>query len=251
MNWLLLTLLAAVAESQVVVRRGRSFVGVDPSALTPAGDFKPATTDAYDLGETTTPLRWRYANLSRGVVITHSATTSGVRSAFVFTGAADTGRTASTAQPDVLINGARTVTWATGALTAQSMVEIRPQTMAFVGASTVTHAATVDILDAPTAGTNATFTNSYALRVRAGRAHFGGTVTTASSLAVGGAFGCNGTSPPAQPSTIAEISVAGAAALDGSDTVGKAALLARIQALETAVNALTAMARGNGLVAAS
>ena len=111
-----------------------------------------------------------------------TAGTSGVRTALSVVGAADTGRTTGTAQPDVLINGQRTVAWATGAITAQAMVEVRAQTIAFAGASVVTHAATVDIDNAPTAGTNATFTNSYALRVRAGRSHFGGLVTMGDDL---------------------------------------------------------------------
>lgn len=177
MSAALFYLLAVLRDGQVLQRSGRKIIGVDPGALAPAGDFEPATTDAYDLGETSTPKRWRIANLSRGVAITHGVLTSGVRTAIAFTGAADTGRTTGTAQPDVLLNGQRIVTWATGAITAQAMVEIRAQTIAFAGASVVTHAATVDIDAAPTAGTNATFTNSYALRVRAGRAHFGGAVT--------------------------------------------------------------------------
>ncbi len=43
MNWLLLTILGAVAEGEVLIRRGRSIVGADPSELTPAGSFTPAT----------------------------------------------------------------------------------------------------------------------------------------------------------------------------------------------------------------
>lgn len=176
MNWLLLTILGAVAEGEVLIRRGRSIVGADPSELTPAGSFTPAATDSYDLGETSTPLRWRYANLSRGVVITHAVTTSGVRTALTITGAADTGRTASTEQSDVYLNLGRTVTWATGALTNQRFVRIAAPTIAFAGASTVTNASTVYIEGAPSAGTNATLTNSYALFVDAGRSRFDGAV---------------------------------------------------------------------------
>lgn len=331
---LLLALRAIMSDGQVLVRSGRRLIGVDPSSLTPAGNYAPATNDAHDLGETSTPKRWRFGNFSRGVAIVHGVSTSGVRTAISYTGAADTGRTASTAQPDVLFNGARIVTWATGAITSQSMVEVKAQTIAFAGASTVTHAATVDIDAAPTAGTNATFVNSYALRVRAGRAHFGGLVTmgddqtfakevnhvisveastttdtaggnltvragaagatnanggnlsldagakagsgTDGSISIGatnaeavtigrtgktttvgghcavtGRFGCNGVSPPAQPAVIAAITPTGAGGLDGADTVSKAVLLAAIQDLQAKVNQLSAMARGNGLVAAS
>lgn len=165
-----------VADGQVIKRSGNGFVGVDPGELQPAGDFEPVTTDAYDLGETSTPLRWRWANLSRGIAITHGVLTSGVRTAFTLTGAADTGRTASTEQKDVYWNLTRTVTWATGAITAQRFVHITAPTMAFVGASTVDDAATVCIAAAPTAGANATITRNHALWVVAGMSRFDGGV---------------------------------------------------------------------------
>ena len=110
-----------------------------------------------------------------------TATTSGAASVLVLTGAADTGRTASTEQTDVYVNLARTVTWATGALTTQRAVRITAPTLAFAGASTVTTAVTVDISGAPVAGTNATITNAYALRVASGSSLFSG------SVGVGGA----------------------------------------------------------------
>lgn len=112
---------------------------------------------------------------------------SGVRTAFTLTGAADTARTASTEQADFLYNGARTVTWATGALTTQRFARFVAPTIAFVGASTVTTAATVDISGAPVAGTNATITNSYALRVATGASFFGGAVALTPAAAAAGA----------------------------------------------------------------
>lgn len=169
-------LLAALRVGQVLTRVGKNLAGVDPSALTPAGDFKPATTDAYDLGETSTPKRWRYANLSRGLVVTHAATASGIRTALAFTGAADLARTASTEQPDVLINSARIVTWATGSLANQRFSKFMAPTIAFVGASTCAVAATVYIEGAPVAGTNATLTSSYALFIGGGRVRLDGPV---------------------------------------------------------------------------
>ena len=175
-----------VGDGKVLKRSGNTFVGVDPGELSPAGDFEPATTDAYDLGETSTPKRWRWANLSRGIAITHAVIAGSIRTAFTFTGAADTACTASTEQPDFYINGARTVQWATGALTTQRMIRVRAPTYAFVGASTITDAVTLDIDAAPTAGANATITNSYALRVVAGAVLFGG------SFAVTGAASFNG-----------------------------------------------------------
>jgi hypothetical protein len=83
-------------------------------------------------------------------------------------GVADTALTASTEAPDVNFNLGRTVQWSTGALTDQRFVKFLAPTIAFVGASTVTRAATVYIDNAPQAGTNATLTNSYALWVDAG-----------------------------------------------------------------------------------
>lgn len=172
----LFAILAALSPGQVLTRVGQNLKGVDPSALTPAGHFKPAATDTYDLGETSTPLRWRYGYFSRGVVITHAVTTSGVRTALTVTGAADTGRTAGTEQSDVYLNFGRTVTWATGAITNQRFLRISAPTIAFAGASTVTNAATVYIEGAPVAGTNATITNAYALFVDEGRVLFDGPV---------------------------------------------------------------------------
>lgn len=51
------------------------------------------------------------------------------------TGSANTTQTASTEVPDIDINLAQTVQWATGALTTQRAVKIQPPTLGFVGAS--------------------------------------------------------------------------------------------------------------------
>lgn len=116
------------------------------------------------------------------LTIAPAVSASGVRTALTLTGAADTGRTASTEQSDVYLNLARTVTWATGAITDQRAVRITAPTLAFVGASTVTNAATLYIDRAPQAGTNATITNAYALWVDAGKARFDGPVLINNSL---------------------------------------------------------------------
>jgi hypothetical protein len=116
-----------------------------------------------------------------GLTLNPFAETSGSRAVLTVRGAADTGVTASTEQSDVYFNLARTVTWATGALTTQRAVRIAAPTYAFAAASTVTTAVTVDISGAPVAGTNATLTNSYALRVASGPSLFSG------SVGVGGA----------------------------------------------------------------
>lgn len=90
---------------------------------------------------------------------------------------ADTALTASTECVGVQVGGdtsAATVTrqFATGALALQrENVFVKP-TYAFVGASTLTTAATVAITGAPAAGTNATITNALALYVQAGECSF-------------------------------------------------------------------------------
>ena len=107
-------------------------------------------------------------------VITPAVMTSGVQSVLTVTGVADTGQTASTEKVDVNFDFNRTVQWATGALTTQRAFVVRAPTYAFVGASTITNAATVAISGAPIAGTNATLTNTVALWVQSGTSRFDG-----------------------------------------------------------------------------
>lgn len=80
--------------------------------------------------------------------------------------------TASTEHIDVLLDMNRAgndVQFSTGALATQRSVLVKRPRYAFVGASTITNAATLAIDAAPEASTNATITNSYALWVQAGR----------------------------------------------------------------------------------
>ncbi len=93
-----------------------------------------------------------------------------------YTAAAHTTLDALTEAIDINFNLARTVQFATGALTTQRAYLIQAPTYAFVGASTLTNAATLAISAAPTAGTNATITNTYAFWVQAGAARFDGRV---------------------------------------------------------------------------
>lgn len=87
---------------------------------------------------------------------TQTAATSGTPTAISFVGAAHTGLTASTESTDISFNLNRTITFATGALTAQRAVRIQAPTYAFAGASTMIHGATFAIGGGPAAGTNAT-----------------------------------------------------------------------------------------------
>ena len=116
----------------------------------------------------------RYINSD--VTIQPGVRTSGSPVALTITGPAHTALTASTEAADVVVNAARTVQFATGALTAQRAVKFLAPTYGFVGASTLSDAATVYIDGAPAAGTNATITRSYALWVDGGTVRLDGDV---------------------------------------------------------------------------
>ena len=120
------------------------------------------------------------------LTIAPDAASSGARTCITVTQPADTAITASTEQPIVFYDFSATQTWATGSLTTQRFLRIAAPTIAFAGASTVTTAATVDIAGAPIAGTNATITNAYALRVATGASYFGGAVAMTPVAATSG-----------------------------------------------------------------
>lgn len=101
---------------------------------------------------------------------------------------AHTSLTASTEVNDVYFHLARTAQFATGAITTQRAFYIEAPTYGFVGASTITTAATVDIAGAPAQGTNATITNSYALRIEAGAINMGGTTFASLGTPQNGTF---------------------------------------------------------------
>ena len=105
--------------------------------------------------------------------IVQPVATTGSPTALTLTGGAHTTLTASIEAPDVNLNLARTVQFATGALTNQRAVRIQAPTYSFVGASTITNAATLDISGPPVAGTNATITNPAALIVESGNVGIG------------------------------------------------------------------------------
>jgi len=97
------------------------------------------------------------------------AAASGTPTVWTLTAPAHTGLTASAEAVDVNINLARDVQHATGALTLQRGMRIQGATYSFVAASTLTDAITLDV-SSPAAGTNATITNSYAIRALASAA---------------------------------------------------------------------------------
>lgn len=98
---------------------------------------------------------------------------------FMTRGASMTALLGSVELSDVVLDGsltpgglARTKEFATGLLSLQRTVRVVPETLAFVGSSTVTEAITMTIEGAPAAGTNATITNSFALGVTNGDSFF-------------------------------------------------------------------------------
>lgn len=102
------------------------------------------------------------------LTFTQAAASSGAPKLATFTGGAHTALTLSTEIVDVDFALNRTVQISTGALTTQRAVLFRAPTYGFVGASTITDAATVAITGAPVKGTNCTQTNTHALLVQAG-----------------------------------------------------------------------------------
>lgn len=136
-----------------------------------------------------------------GLTVTPPVRTSGSNTFFKVISPADTTLTASTEAIGVQFGGttsAATVTrqWATGALTTQREIVCVAPTYGFVGASTLTTAATFAITNAPIAGTNATLTNAYALWVQAGASLFAGQVGLQSSAASAFFVGPNGDTNP-------------------------------------------------------
>ncbi|MFA5937074.1 MAG: tail fiber domain-containing protein [Candidatus Paceibacterota bacterium] len=99
--------------------------------------------------------------------ITQTATDTGALKGIVYTGAVNTNQTLSTEIPSLTLTTAGRQ-WATGALTTQREVLITQPTYSFVGASTITDAATVGIAGAPIKSTNATITNTHGLLIQAG-----------------------------------------------------------------------------------
>lgn len=100
--------------------------------------------------------------------VTQTIVTTGSPTAFFVTGAAHTTLTASVESVGARFNFSAIKQFATGALTTQREVLIQAPTYAFVGASTITNAATCAITGAPIAGTNATITNQFALWIQSG-----------------------------------------------------------------------------------
>lgn len=101
--------------------------------------------------------------------------TSSVVISYAFTPANETGLTAGTEKKTFDIATA-TIGHATGALATQRFAVINAPTYSFIGASTLTTAATLAVTGAPIEGTNATITNAYALWIQGGKSLFAGNI---------------------------------------------------------------------------
>ena len=153
--------------------------------ITDNGNVMPMTNNTYDIGDQNLQFRNMYASSGNftslnasGIVLSQTISTDGSPTALTLTGAAHTTLTASTEATDLNFNLARTVQFATGALTTQRAMRIQAPTYGFVGASTITTASTLSISGPPVAGTNATITNAYALNVDSGYVNIAGGVLT-------------------------------------------------------------------------
>ncbi|MEK9152550.1 MAG: hypothetical protein AAB692_04235, partial [Patescibacteria group bacterium] len=107
------------------------------------------------------------ASPTGNLAVTQTATATGALKGIVYTGAVNTNQTLSTEIPSLTLTTAGRQ-WATGALTIQREVLITQPTYSFVGASTITDAATIGIAGAPIKSTNASITNTHALLIQAG-----------------------------------------------------------------------------------
>lgn len=118
-------------------------------------------------GDATTRILFRGAATSRALEFNTTAMTSGVQNHFRFTAGLDTNITAGSELIDFQMDFTGAMQHATGALTTQRTVVIMPRTYSFVGASTITNAASFMIEGSPTVGTNATITNNLAFWIGA------------------------------------------------------------------------------------
>jgi hypothetical protein len=118
------------------------------------------------------------------------ASVTGANSVFLFRTPLDTGQTASTEQIGFEFDMAtNTVQHSTGALATSRDFLIKARTHRFVGASTLTDAATFAISGPPIAGTNATITNTYALWVQTGNVNLGESVNVKTGTTTGSKIG--------------------------------------------------------------
>ena len=143
---------ASATARGVVTINGQTFAG------------QKTMTSPIFLTDITTP---KVIGSSGNLAFNNAVQTSGASSSFVFTNPSNTNQTLSTEISSLSINSG-TRQWATGAITTQRENLITAPTFSFVGASTITSAATLAVTAAPIAGTNATITNAYSIWSQSG-----------------------------------------------------------------------------------
>lgn len=149
--------------------------------------------------------------------VTQNAASSGSPKIVTFTGAANTGMTNAEAIDVAFALGqTKTFTGGGGAIATQRAVRIVNPTYAASAAQTITAAATLAIVDAPTQGTNVTLTNTYALWVQAGKSQFDGIVKITNSSGNSLSFTNTGAAATIQISASNGISITQTAASGGS-----------------------------------
>ena len=191
------TYVTAAFQRNTLLGAGRSLYITSNSS----GGLSTATINLYTGGNPATP-EFTMAGPVGNATFSALASTSGSPTVFTITAPAHTTLAASTEATDVNINLARTVQFNTGALTNQRAFRIQAPTYGFVGASTMTSAATFVVGGAPLEGTNATISFSKAMVIEdtahnaasgygliiegSGIANGAGAITTIVDFAVGG-----------------------------------------------------------------
>lgn len=119
----------------------------------------------------------RFVVTNKGAIeITQGASNTGTPKLFDINASSQSTLTASAEQIMVDFDLNQIQQFSTGAMTQLRAFVIQAPTYSFVGASTITDAATVYISGAPTAGTNATITRNHALWVDSGTVRFDGDI---------------------------------------------------------------------------
>lgn len=116
-----------------------------------------------------------------------SGTSSAATNRWLYTGPTDSALTAGAEALNVVWNLSQTRQHASNTtITTQRDFIIQPTTHTFAtSGGTITTASTLAITGAPVAGTNATITNPFALNVTSGASNFAGAVTVGGTLALG------------------------------------------------------------------
>lgn len=158
------------AGSMIIQSTGTISSGIVPGKIIfSTATFSGTLTVAHTIDQLQNSL------FNGAVTISPIASTGTPLGALTVNAAAHTALTASTEFNSFQYNAA-SQQFATGALTTERFAVINNPTYTFVGASTITNAATFAIAGSPIAGTNATITNNYSLWVQAGETYLAGSL---------------------------------------------------------------------------